>query len=277
MDFANTVRRVHEDPRVTRPYTPAQIDHLQRLGADGGRPSGGRRRGADHGRRADLRGSSTTPPHPNGPSPPTAAEARAGQPPRRRAVAESSRRAGWFSAARASGTRARPLPRWQIGLIWRQTASRCGDEPELLADPFDARAGRGRFGRDGRAAGEGDHGGLWSADRAAPSLLRGSPGRAGRRGRPARQVRVLRLTPTTADPAFVAELDQSATPVAWALPLAPAWWGEGWASAAWRTRRGRLVLVRGESPGGFPAAARLACPGRTRTSPGKRATSTPIR
>ena len=28
------MRRVQEDPRVSRPYTPAQIDQLQRLGAD---------------------------------------------------------------------------------------------------------------------------------------------------------------------------------------------------------------------------------------------------
>ena len=26
MEFANTVRRIHEDPRVTRPYSPAQIE-----------------------------------------------------------------------------------------------------------------------------------------------------------------------------------------------------------------------------------------------------------
>lgn len=32
MEFSNTVRRVHEDPRVTLPYTPEQLAHLQRLG-----------------------------------------------------------------------------------------------------------------------------------------------------------------------------------------------------------------------------------------------------
>ena len=31
----------------------------------------------------------------------------------------------------------------------------------------------------------------------------------------------------------------------------PSWFGEGWASPDWRTRRGRLVLVPGESPAGM--------------------------
>ena len=32
MEFANTVRRAQEEPRTTLPYTPAQIDSIQRLG-----------------------------------------------------------------------------------------------------------------------------------------------------------------------------------------------------------------------------------------------------
>ena len=32
MEFANIVRRVHEDPRVTKPYSEAQVEHLQRVG-----------------------------------------------------------------------------------------------------------------------------------------------------------------------------------------------------------------------------------------------------
>ena len=50
---------------------------------------------------------------------------------------------------------------------------------------------------------------------------------------------------------MVAALDAEATePSAWALPLTPAWWGNGWASPRWRFRRGRLVLLPGDSPAG---------------------------
>ena len=30
--FHNTVTRFHEDPRVTKPYTPSQVAHLQEVG-----------------------------------------------------------------------------------------------------------------------------------------------------------------------------------------------------------------------------------------------------
>ncbi len=33
LEFSNTVRRVHEDPRVTKPYSPEQVDHLQQVGS----------------------------------------------------------------------------------------------------------------------------------------------------------------------------------------------------------------------------------------------------
>ena len=57
--------------------------------------------------------------------------------------------------------------------------------------------------------------------------------------------------PEQPEPQLVGDLDQAETePAAWVLPLAPAWFGEGWASPAWRTRRGRLVLIPGDSPAG---------------------------
>ena len=74
--------------------------------------------------------------------------------------------------------------------------------------------------------------------------------------------------PADAGPHLAAELDRAETdPVAWALPLVPSWWGEGWASPAWRTRRGRLVLVPGDITRGYPAASGSLSWG-TRTSRG---------
>ncbi len=51
---------------------------------------------------------------------------------------------------------------------------------------------------------------------------------------------------------LVAELDADAgDPVAWALPLHRTEDGTGWATTAWTTRRGRVVLSPGTSPAGL--------------------------
>ncbi|GAB3107063.1 transglutaminase family protein [Janibacter alkaliphilus] len=51
----------------------------------------------------------------------------------------------------------------------------------------------------------------------------------------------------------VADVDRPAlgTPVAWVLPIFPALDGEGWGTTRWRTRRGALMLVPGDSPAGL--------------------------
>ena len=59
-------------------------------------------------------------------------------------------------------------------------------------------------------------------------------------------------TPRTPTPAWSPSwTGPRPSPAAWALPLVPSWFGDGWASPDWRTRRGRLVLVPGESPAGM--------------------------
>ena len=58
--FLNEVTRVHEDPRVTAPYTDAQWARIDALGAAVDARLRGGRRPADDGRRADLRLAATT-------------------------------------------------------------------------------------------------------------------------------------------------------------------------------------------------------------------------
>ncbi len=53
--FSNSVTRIHEDPRVTRPYTGRAVGCHQRARRQGRRGSAARRCAPDHGRRADLR------------------------------------------------------------------------------------------------------------------------------------------------------------------------------------------------------------------------------
>lgn len=143
------------------------------------------------------------------------------------------------------------LPRWQIGLIWRTDSRPLWQDPTLLADPFDS-------------AQADEH-----APAAAEQLARAITAEF---GLPSAQLQGCFEDPLAAlvaevrrpagprpdtDPevpshSLVTELDQTeTTPVAWALPLIPAWFGAGWASATWRTRRGRLVLVPGDSPAGM--------------------------
>ena len=55
LDFSNVVSRVHEDPRVTLPYTDGVLGRDQRARRARRRAAGGRRCPADHGRRAHVR------------------------------------------------------------------------------------------------------------------------------------------------------------------------------------------------------------------------------
>ena len=55
MEFSNTVSRIHEDPRVTLPYTDEAWATIQDVGPRRRRPARSRRRPAHHRRRADLR------------------------------------------------------------------------------------------------------------------------------------------------------------------------------------------------------------------------------
>jgi len=248
LDFANTVRRVQEDPRVTKPYTPAQIDHLQRLGTDVDV------RLADAGVELTMGSEPTFVALDDS----TAAEwTVAADGPRKRELANNLAAAlrsefgkgGLIQRSQGKWYPGEALPRWQIGLIWRQDAEPLWDEPDLLADPFDAEQAED----DSAARAEQLAKAVTVAFGLPPEHLQAcyedplaalaDDVRRPTGPRP-------EVDPATADLAFLAELDRSVTPVAWALPLAPAWWGEGWASAAWRTRRGRLVLVPGESPAG---------------------------
>ncbi len=250
LEFSNTVRRVYEDPRVTLPYSPAQVEHLQRLGQEvdirladqdieltmGGEPTFV---SVD-----DMTSAQWT----------TAADG----PEKRRAANQLAAAltphfaaGGLIQRSQGKWYPGEALPRWQIALIWRTDGEPLWGDPSLHADPYDpaqvsdaaaetaeglARAITHEFGLP-----DSQLQGCYEDPLAALAAEVRQP--AG--PRPS-------TDPTSADPALVADLDRSETaPVAWALPLIPAWFGEGWASAAWRTRRGRLVLVPGDSPAGM--------------------------
>ncbi|MCE3277546.1 MAG: transglutaminase, partial [Propionibacteriaceae bacterium] len=220
MEFANTVRRAQQEPRTTLPYTAAQVDSSDDMtsaqwtvAADG----------------AEKRQSANR----------LAA-----------ALADRFAKGGLVQRSEGKWYPGEPLPRWQIGLIWRCDGEQLWSDPALLADPFDAT----RADPEATASAEQLARTITAEFRLPKEQLQ-----------PAFEDPLARLVaqlsepagprptfdPEQLEPELVSDLDQAETePAAWVLPLVPAWFGEGWVSPAWRTRRGRLVLVPGNSPAG---------------------------
>ncbi|MCW2802643.1 MAG: transglutaminase [Propionibacteriaceae bacterium] len=243
--FSNTVRRVHQDPRVTKPYTPGQTERLNELGE-----------------LVDLRLQQSGLDLTMGGEPTfvsiddlTSAEwtvAADGPHKRERANALAAalrdRYAGQGLIQRSQGKwyPGEELPRWQIGLIWRTDGQPLWSDGRLLADPND----------DTRA----DPGAAARAETLARAMTKAFD-LPDSQCRPAYEDPLESIAADLRQPegprpgaepeaSQVSGLDAEQEPVGWVLPLTPAWWGEGWASADWRLRRGRIVLVPGESPAG---------------------------
>ena len=137
MTFANSVRRIHEDPRVTRPYTEAQVEHLQRLG-----------RHVDD--RLTAAGIELTmggePTFVSVDDPTSAQWTIAADGPEKRvlanrlaqALAEEFAKGGLVQRSQGKWYPGEAQPRWQIGLIWRCDGEPLWSDPSLLADPFEA-------------------------------------------------------------------------------------------------------------------------------------------
>jgi uncharacterized protein (DUF2126 family)/transglutaminase-like putative cysteine protease len=246
LEFSNTVRRVHEEFRPTKPYADDQWAAVLALGdrVD--------ERIAAQGLELTQGGEPTFVSVDDMTSPEWTVAADGDD---KRAKAEAladrlfERYAGVGGLIQRSQGKWYPgeaLPRWQIGLIWRVDGEPLWTDPALLADP---------------AAPSATAGDAAAAEKLARTLV-ADLRLPTRQARPcyedplavlAYEVR-LPAGPRTAEesvtPDLVERLDATQHPVAWAIPLQPAWWSEGWASPDWRLRRGRIVLVPGDSPAG---------------------------
>lgn len=263
MDYANTVTRVHEDPRVTKPYSDEQWAAVDALGA----AIDARLAAGDV--RLTMGGEPTFVAVDDMESPQWTVAADG---PDKRAMAwELTQR---LAARRGSGHLlhhgqgkwypGEPLPRWQIGLYWRRDGEPLWRDDTLLADPWAAgaavpadaealaRSVAVRLGVDPKRVLPAYEDPLVALVTQA-SLPAGDPppvdppGDSLRFG-PARERMIAHLDRTIADSA------------GWVLPLAPdpALPGAGrWLSTRWTLRRGRLVLLPGDSPIGLrlPLAA----------------------
>jgi len=249
MEFSNTVRRTQEQPRTTLPYTAAQIDHIQQVGEAvdqrlqaagleltmGGEPTFVS---------VDDMTSAQWTVAADGPEKRELANRLAA------ALSERYAKGGLVQRSEGKWYPGEPLPRWQIGLIWRSDGEQLWSDPALLADPFD----HAKSNPDAAT----------SAERLARAIT-ADFGLPDGQLQPAFEDPLARLAdevsqpegrppdfdPEQPLPQLVSELDRGESEAAaWVLPLIPSWFDEGWASPAWRTRRGRVVLVPGDSPAG---------------------------
>jgi len=254
--FANTLRRIHEDPRVTRPYTPEQWQRVDALGRHvdellaagdvrltmGGEPT--------YVSASDMDAPEWT--------------VEADGPGKRRLAGDLARRLRDRWAAGGLEYRGQgkwypgeDLPRWQIGLYWRTDGTALWSDPTLRDDPW-------AEGHVERAHGAVLAAAVVAALGAPPACClpayedplaelldearlplgeppEGDPDAADRR-----------LRAPNARLAVVERLDARAgEPVGWVLPLHRLPDGRGWATSRWRFRRGRLVLLPGTSPVGL--------------------------
>ncbi|WP_372734789.1 DUF2126 domain-containing protein [Nocardioides sp.] len=245
-EFVNVVHRVHEDPRVTAPYTEEQWARIDALGAAVDQ------RLVDGDVRLTMGGEPTFVSRDDMVSEQWNTEADGAE---KRALA--SRLAERLRTMYAVGGvvhrgqgkwyPGEPLPRWNIALQWRTDGLPLWQDPSLFADPWqeadDAEAAPAR---------------AQALAQRVTSVL----------GLPEEQLRAafedpfaaladhVRLPeggpPDAHDPGLelVARLDADVTePTGWVLPLATG--EDGWTSPQWRFRRGRLVLTPGTSAVGL--------------------------
>ncbi|MCW2796918.1 transglutaminase family protein, partial [Nocardioides sp.] len=243
--FHNEVRRVHEDPRVTKPYTDEQWQRIDALGeAVDARLRAGDVRLTMGGEPTFVSLDDMTSEQWNTDADGPEKRELAG------ALAERLRATyavgGVVHRGQGKWYPGEALPRWNIALQWRTDGHQLWQDPALFADPWDATAG------DDEAPGKAE-----ALARRVTKVL----------GLPEQH-----LLPAYEDPfAAVADearkplgprpdepgldearwrslLDKHDVPTGWVLPLAT---GEEWASPAWRLRRGRLVLSPGSSAVGL--------------------------
>ncbi len=282
LEYSNQVIRVHEDPRVTLPYSPVQWSAIQELGTKvdqrlvagdvrltmGGEPT--------FVSIDDFVGAEWTV-DADGP----AKRERAGVLANR--LAEIYARGGLVQRSQGKWYPGEPLPRWAIALYWRTDGVPLWRQPALLADPW-------ALPSDAKATDPLAPRAKWPAPVAGQTSIaeKFAAGVAASFGLPASQVRpayedaVARLAqqvrlPAGAPPVDIdAESDSRDTraelvaalerdvdqPSAFVLPLVRVTLpltdqepedrsGDVWGSPNWVMRRGRIVLLPGDSPAGL--------------------------
>jgi uncharacterized protein (DUF2126 family)/transglutaminase-like putative cysteine protease len=257
LDFSNVVTRVHEDPRVTLPYTEAAWGAICALGA---RVDA---RLSDGDVRLTVGGEPTFISIDNQVDPEWTTDAD-GPHKRERASALAARLKklwapqGLVQRSQGKWYPGEPLPRWQIGLFWRTDGQPLWTDEALLADPWHSDIEPPALAPD--------------AGQQVLNAIVDSLGLPATQVRPAYEDALGRLASAVRQPegepvapaddlaedasdaraALLSRLDEPVTePAAYVLPLHRRDDDSGWASADWTLRRGRIVLLEGDSPAGL--------------------------
>lgn len=257
LDFTNAVTRVHEDPRVTLPYTEAAWGAICALG---GRVD---ERLAAGDVRLTMGGEPTFVSIDNQVDPEWTTDADG--PHKRRLASELAARLkkvwapqGLVHRNQGKWYPGEPLPRWQIGLFWRTDGEPLWRDDSLLADPWPSTPESIEVAPDAglRVLGALADGLGLPASQIRPAY-EDALSRLGAEvrlpdGEPVTETDDLAADTPEARAALIARLEQSVSePAAYVLPLHRVDDGSGWASADWRLRRGRIVLLDGDSPAGL--------------------------
>ncbi|MCV7014513.1 transglutaminase family protein, partial [Mycolicibacterium madagascariense] len=137
LEFSNVVTRVHEDPRVTLPYTPAAWNSIVELGAS----VDARMAAGDV--RLTMGGEPTFVSIDNQVDPEWTTDADGPHKRERASVLAARLKAVWAPQGLVQRNQGKwypgePLPRWQIGLHWRADGQPLWTNDALLADPWAA-------------------------------------------------------------------------------------------------------------------------------------------
>lgn len=257
LEFSNTVTRIHEDPRVTLPYTDAAWETICAVG----RSVDERLAAGDV--RLTMGGEPTFVSVDDQVSKEWTTEAD-GPHKRQRASELATRlKSAWAPQGLVHRGQGRwypgePLPRWQIALYWRTDGRPLWTDETLLADPWAAEpAGSGADDETAYKVLAG------VAESLGLPLSQVRPAYEDPLARLAAKVRLpqgdavrpeddLSADDAAARAALLARLDETITaPAAFVLPLHRREDADDWASADWRLRRGRIVLLEGDSPAGL--------------------------
>ncbi|MCU1593724.1 MAG: transglutaminase [Frankiales bacterium] len=254
LEFRNTVRRLHEDPRVTLPYSDEQWERISVLGARvdealkagdvrltmGGEPtfvSSSDMEGAEW--RTDADGKAKR----------AAAQALAMR------LRDHYAPKGLVHRGQGKWYPGEPLPRWQIALTWRLDGEPIWNEPGLLDDPWGPPVASADSAVTLVKAIAEELG--VPTDKVIPAYEDPLHQVYEEARLPAGEPPVEDLDPTSvgrpdARAEAVARLSApSSAPAGYVLPLFHDDATGGWATTTWTTRRGHLLLVPGTSPLGL--------------------------
>ncbi|WP_137842994.1 transglutaminase family protein [Microbacterium sp. 2FI] len=243
-EFANEVLRIHEDPRTTKPYTDGQWARIDKLGeAVDERLAAGDVRLTMGGEPTFVALDDATSPEWNTDADGPHKRVLAGE------LAERLRSAyalgGVVHRGQGKWYPGEPLPRWNIALQWRADGEPLWNDADLFADPW---------GADADPEAELHAEALAQAVTAvlavpAKQLLPAFEDPLASLAADIRRPEGPRPAGDEPDAGAVAALDDGVSrPTGWVLPLTTD--GE-WTSPAWSFRRGRLVLIPGESAVGL--------------------------